>query len=238
MIAEKTRQSDVPVNNEKNALSEANKRLFIDLCYSHDPIQTYSNLIQFTTQSGGKLYNCGSYVRIYRECGFDLMHQCSLDDLDGVFRQIYTGFQVKYDGHKAKRKYQKKGRIIYSFHAMEKCCSDHLQESDYYYAQKKQKVRIEEFMYIAYLITHRYLQIQGSVILATNFLLCDYHREKYQKCTGRKLNKHKLFFIIDKLFKAEIIAKRKIGGAAEKHQRVLYPLMLTTPITRPKRMIC
>jgi len=229
MIDQKTQQDSVVTDKVKPFLSESVKNRFQNICYSNDPVQTYINLIQCTTQTHGKLYQHGEYMQIYKECSFDLIHQCSLEDLNGVFKQIYTGFGNKYDRLKAKRTHQKKGTIIYGFHAMEKCCSDNLKEADYYFAQKKQKVRVEEYMYIAYLITHRYLQNGGAVILATNFFLCDYHQKNYKRETGRKLNKHKLFFMVDKLFKAEIIAKRKIGTDVDKHQRVLYTLDVNNP---------
>ena len=220
-------QSDSP--NVKKEDKKKNIEMIIIKCRSDDYLTCFSNCIKYTTQEAGKIFSIKSYINLYKECEFDMEHHIDIAEYLAQFQQVYNGFYRKYDSGLTKINRNGKGKAVYGPEAFYSVIESHLTDEDYYFPQKRQNIQIEEYMYILFLITEKYLQYGGAVILNSNYFLCMKNKNGYHKFTHRTINKHKLIYIVNVLQKYEFISKRLVGIKKVKHLRCSYTLDVNNP---------
>jgi len=221
-------ESDTEVFN----IEEPSKRDIVrdtirDKCMSDDYLTCFTNIIKCVTQEAGQWLSFPNFILMYKRCEFDMEHHVDMTEYMTRFNQVYNSYKKKYNPNKAKGK-----GCVYGPNAFYNVILKHLEEEDYFWKQKKQKITKEEFMFICYLITDRYIKLGGAVLITAQYFLCKKNSNGYKKYSHRVINKHKLIYIVSILQKYEMISKRHEGIEGKKHLRCAYTLDTNNPYFR------
>ena len=197
------------------------------VCYNPDPEICFRNLLKLTTNTKSKLFDFEVYLEFFAKIEFDKMLGIDIERYRMVFKKYYHGFSRKFNPKKAKHS------DLYGPEAFMWTVEHYLTEKDYRF--KKQKIKAEEFCFIAYLLTDLCLKNDDFQMVHRNFFLgkkddalC-FNVQRYRKYTGRRLNSDKLNYIITVLTRYNLIIEEKLGVKGKTHLRNFYSVGANNP---------
>ena len=186
------------------------------LCFNEDPETSFKNIIKLLTNAKRKRFSFGTIISLFKQCEFDKSTGINVETFRPVFQLIYNGYEKKFDGGKSK------GSSVYGPEAFAWTILKYWDPCDYYWETKRQKIKSEEFQFVAYQITTACQKNDNSALLHSNYFLGKKSSNKYKKHTGRVINKDKLSYIINILEKNQIVIEQKIGIQGKTNLRNIY----------------
>lgn len=202
--------------------------LFIQkICYNPDPEVCFRNLLKLITNSKKHLRSFENCIERFVKMKFDKTLDIDIKRYEPLFKKYHQGFSRKFNCRKAKNS------DLYGPDAFIWTLEHYLVDSDYKF--KKQKIKSEEFGFIAYLLTEICLKYGDIHMVHRNFFMGKKDEEpclnirRYKDYTGRRLNNDKLNYIITVLTSYDIIIEEKLGVKGKTHLRNFYSIGTNNP---------
>ena len=193
------------------------------LCFNEDPETSFKNIIKIITNTRRRMFKFGTIISLFKQCEFDKSIGINVETFRPIFQLIYNGYDKKFDKRKSK------GSSIYGPEAFAWTILKFWDPCDYYWETKRQKIKSEEFQFVAYQITTACQKNNNAALLHRNYFLSKRSSNKYKKHTGRVINKDKLSYIINILEKNQIVIEQKIGIQGKTNLRNIYSIGINNP---------